>query len=38
MTRVFTLVTAFFAFTFLSSAQDIDLDALLANCPDRASV
>ena len=38
MTRFFTLLTAFFAFTFISLAQDIDLDALLANCPDCANV
>ena len=38
MTRFFTLLTAFFAFTFISSAQDIDLEALLANFPDCAAV
>ena len=38
MTRFFTLLVAFFAFSFFSAAQDIDLDALLANCPDCANV
>ena len=38
MTRFFTLLVAFFAFGVLSSAQDIDLDALLASCPDCANV
>ena len=38
MTRFFTLLVAFFAFSFFSAAQDIDLDALLANCPDCAAV
>ena len=38
MTRFFTLLVAFFAFSLFSAAQDIDLDALLANCPDCANV
>ena len=37
MTRFFTLLTAFFAFTLISLAQDIDLEALLANCPNCAA-